>query len=209
MGYDGSVPAKARKRILGFLAPGVRQGGWKGWKDDGKIEAWAVRVLPWWTKFLLTDPSQGANAMKKVLFLALVIPAFLGLVAYEARQVGAACTIGFDVNQPDCDNTNSSTDRGFTFPLAAACTHDGVNNWTLRYAFTPGNSFNVTHTSITPLTHLVDQTDNYPSTFVGSLNALQTCGNYQVSAWDADFVLCSASHDVTIRVFGATCTPGC
>jgi hypothetical protein len=147
--------------------------------------------------------------MKKALFLALVIPAFLGLVAYESREVGAACTIAFDVYQPDCDNTNSSTDRGFTFPLAAACVHDGGDTWTLRYAFTPVNSFNVTHISITPLSHNVDHTDNYPSTFVGSLNSGQTCGKYQISAYDFSNALCTGSHDVTIREFGATCTPGC
>ena len=147
--------------------------------------------------------------MKKLLFLTLLVPAFLCLVAYEARQVGAACTIAFDIYQPDCDNTESSIDRQFTFQLAAACVHDGGAAWTLKYQFTPTNSFHVTHTSITPTTHNVTTTANYPSIFLGSLNSGETCGNYQISAYDFSYTLCTGSKDVTIRPFGATCTPGC
>jgi hypothetical protein len=145
--------------------------------------------------------------VKKILLLPLCVAALLGVVAFQTHEVAASCSIAWDVFQPTCKNAN--TDRTFSYALGTACVYDGVNQWTLHLAFTPGNSPNISNGSVLPATQTVNQTRNYSSTNSGTLTSPASCGNFQTSAWDGTNFMCSGSHDCTIRVNGATCTAGC
>jgi hypothetical protein len=142
--------------------------------------------------------------LRALAFCGFCIPAYFALVTFQ--EVFAACQI-YWVSQPTCDN--AEVDRTFSYQLGTRCVWDGVNQWTLHLAFTPGNSPNISNGSVLPATQTVNQTRDYFSTNSGTLTSPATCGNFQTSAWDGTYFMCAGAYDVTIRVNGATCTAGC